>query len=224
MNKHNRGDPSIMLVEKEELILSEKKIWSTFNTYFGNIVQSLNLFQWSGSLLNNQRLCAKLDKTDATILKYQHYPCIKMIKKRFVDLPIFSFQAVSLADVKGMIMELKTEKAVSDAIPAKLLKDCDFSCYALTNCINECIENGTFPDSLKEANIAPVYKFKNPFEKANNRPVRILPLLSKVNERLMFNRFSNHTKYFLSQILLDFREANSTQHTFLDCYSHGKEN
>ena len=44
-NKHGRGNTSIMLVEKEELILGEKKIRSIFNTYFGNIVQSLNLFQ-----------------------------------------------------------------------------------------------------------------------------------------------------------------------------------
>ena len=63
-----------MSVEKEELILTEEKICSTFNTYFGNIAQSLNLFQCSGSLLNNQRLCVKLNKTDATILKYQHHP------------------------------------------------------------------------------------------------------------------------------------------------------
>ena len=67
-------------LKKEELILSEKKICSTFNTYFGNIVQSLNLFQWSGSLLNNQRLCVKLNKPDAKILKYQHHLSIKMIK------------------------------------------------------------------------------------------------------------------------------------------------
>ena len=101
MNKHSRGDTSIMLVEKEELILSEKKICSIFNTYFGNIVQSHNPFQWSGSFLNNQWLCVKLDKTDATILKYQHHPSIKMIKKRFVDLPIFNFHAVSVADEKA---------------------------------------------------------------------------------------------------------------------------
>ena len=41
-NKHSKGDTSIMLVEKEELILSEKKICSTFNKYFSNIV----CFQW----------------------------------------------------------------------------------------------------------------------------------------------------------------------------------
>ena len=115
-NKHNRGNTSITLVEKEELILSERKTCSTFNKYFGSIVQLPNLSQWSGSSLNNQQLCVKLDKTDATILKYQHHPSITMIKKRFVDLPIFNFQAVvSLADVKKIIMELKTviDKAVS---------------------------------------------------------------------------------------------------------------
>ena len=114
--------------------------------------------------MNNQRLCVKLDKTDATTLKYQHCPSIKMIKKRFLDLPVFNFQAVSVADVKEITMELETHKAVSGEIPVKLLKNCDFSFHALTNCINESIKNGTFPDSLREANIAPVYKSKNPFK------------------------------------------------------------
>ena len=97
-------------------------------------------------------------------MKYQHHPSIKMIKKRFLDLPVFDFQAVSLADVKEIIMELKTDKAASGKIPVKLLKDCDISFHALTNCINQSIENRAFPNSLKEANIAPVYKSKNPFE------------------------------------------------------------
>ena len=63
--------------------------------------------------------------------------------------------------------------------------------------------------------LAPVYKSKNPFEKSNYRPMSILPLLSKVYERIMFNKLSNHTKYFLSQILNGFRKAHSTQHTML---------
>ena len=80
--------------------------------------------------------------------------------------------------------------------------------------INESIKNGTFPDNLKEANIAPVYKSKNPFEKLNYRSVGILPLLAKVYERIMFNQLSNDTKYFLSQTLCGFRKAQSTQHAF----------
>ena len=46
-----------------------------------------------------------------------------MIKERFADLSIFNFQAVSVADVKEIITELKTDKAVSGDIPVKLLKD-----------------------------------------------------------------------------------------------------
>ena len=79
------------------------------NTYFGNIVQLLNLFQCSGTLFNNYGLCVKLDKSDATIFKYQHHPSIKMIKQRFIDLPVFYFQAVSVADVKEIIMEFNTD-------------------------------------------------------------------------------------------------------------------
>ena len=63
-----------------------------------------------------------------------------MTKKRFVGLPNFNFQAVSVADVKKIIMELKTDKAESGEILVKLLKVCDFSFHALTNCINKSIE------------------------------------------------------------------------------------
>ena len=93
-------------------------------------------------------------------MKYQHHPSIKI-----TDLPAFNFQAVSVADVKEIIMELKTDKTLSGDIPVKLLKDWDFSFHSLSNCINESIENGTFPDSLKKLTllqcINPKIRLKN---------------------------------------------------------------
>ena len=154
-----------MLVKKEELILSEKKICSIFKSYFGNILQSLNLFERSGSLFNNQRLCVKLDKNDATILKYQHHLSIKMIKKRFVGLPNFNFQAVPVADVKKIIMELETDKAESGEILVKLLKVCDFSFHALTNCINESIEMKHSQTVLKKLTLLQCINQKIPLKK-----------------------------------------------------------
>ena len=35
---------------------------------------------------------------------------------------------------------------------------------------------GSFPDSLKCANVRPIYKKVDPFDKKNYRPVSILPL------------------------------------------------
>ena len=44
------------------------------------------------------------------------------------------------------------------------------------------IDNGIFSDSLKIANIIPVFKTDSRTEKAYYRPVSILPNLSKISE------------------------------------------
>ena len=43
--------------------------------------------------------------------------------------------------------------------------------------------NNKFPDSLKLSDITQVYKTFAPSDKANDRPVSVLPLLSKVFEK-----------------------------------------
>ena len=74
---------------------------------------------------------------------------------------------------------------------------------------------GCFPDSLKEANISPIVKKDDPFDKSNYRPVSILPLISKVYERLIYNQLSEYTEPFLSHILRGFRKTHCTQHALL---------
>ena len=49
---------------------------------------------------------------------------------------------------------------------------------------------GFFPDSLKCTNVRPMYKKEDPFYKKNYRPVGILPLLSKVHERAIYEQVS----------------------------------
>ena len=74
-------------------------------------------------------------------------------------------------------------KAASEEIPLKVLKECDFSFHFLTNYVNEAIKTEKFP---KLSNIAPVHKKKDAIDKTNYRPVSILPLLSKVFEKVMY--------------------------------------
>ena len=49
-----------------------------------------------------------------------------------------------------------------------------------TDCINDAINKGVFPDSLKIANITPAHEKNKPADKENYRPVSLLSLLSKV--------------------------------------------
>ena len=73
-NKHSRGDTSIILIEKNELILNNRKIATTFNDYFPEIIPSLNLFKWPG---NVKSLASNRDIIDSIVLKFHDHPSIK---------------------------------------------------------------------------------------------------------------------------------------------------
>ena len=92
------------------------------------------------------------------------------------------------------------------------LKECEFTFDVLSNCINKSIETEYFPDSLKLVNVAPVFKKEDSFDKSNYRPVSILPLLSKVYGKVIYNQLFGYSKSFLNNILRGFRKAHSTQH------------
>ncbi|KAG6458312.1 hypothetical protein O3G_MSEX010807 [Manduca sexta] len=64
----------------------------------------------------------------------------------------------------------------------------------LTNCINNCLELGTFPESLKIAKVTPIYKSGSKLDPGNYRPISVLPVLSKVFERVLYNRLETFLK------------------------------
>ena len=99
---------------------------------------------------------------------------------------------MTLEDVRLIIKDLKNNKAAGRDTPPKLLKECDFTYEKLTNCINNSLSEGLFPDSLKRANITPVHKKNDPLDKENYRPLSILPLHSKIYERAIFNQLSEY--------------------------------
>ena len=74
--------------------------------------------------------------------------------------------------------------------------------------------NGKFPITLKNANVTPVHKKDNPTDKTNFRPISVLPLLSKVFERVIYNQLGKYMGTFLNKLLCGFRKAHSTQHVF----------
>ena len=53
------------------------------------------------------------------------------------------------------------------------------------------MNKGEFPEILKIAEITPIYKKANPFEKDNYRPRSILSNISRIFERIMHNQLNN---------------------------------
>ena len=58
----------------------------------------------------------------------------------------------------------------------------DISADILQNLCNDMLSTGNFPDSMKLANITPVFKKKDPFKKENYKPVSVLSAISKILE------------------------------------------
>ena len=69
----------------------------------------------------------------------------------------------------------------------KLTSDLSFS--AVTKLANEMVQQSTFPDELKLADVSPVFKGGDTALKNNYRPSSVLSALSKVSECLLLKQF-----------------------------------
>ena len=100
----------------------------------------------------------------------------------------FSSQFVSEDTVKNIVKNLPSNKATAREIPVDILKNSEFCISELTKCINKAFKENKSPDNLKPFDIVPVFKKLDPTDKSNFRPVSLLPLLSKVFEKIMYDQ------------------------------------
>ena len=88
--------------------------------------------------------------------------------------------------------------------------------HPLTDCIYSAILNGKFSSELKLTGVIPIFKKDNPFEKANYRPISLLPSLSKVYKKLNYQQLNTFFENKLSPLLCGFSSRYSTQHALLN--------
>ena len=143
--------------------------------------------------------------------RFHNHPSLIKIKQRVNNQAKFFFEPVSVHVVNDIIEGLPSNKATAGEIPIKTLKESGFTFEYLTSCVNEAILSGKFPDSLKLSNIVPVHKKKDPTDKCNYRPVSILPLLSKLFDKIMYDQLYIYMNNFLNELLCGFLKAHSTQ-------------
>ena len=60
--------------------------------------------------------------------------------------------------------------------------------YVLYHNFNDSLFSCDFPSGLKKADLTPIYKKDEKFLKSNYRPISILPNISKIFERLIFDQ------------------------------------
>ena len=94
--------------------------------------------------------------------------------------------------MKRAIKSLDPNKVAQekDIHTSMLKQNPDFFAFSVQKDINASISTSKFSNDLKEADVMPVYKKKSKLPKENYSPIYILPNISKVYERCLYDQMS----------------------------------
>lgn len=112
-------------------------------------------------------------------------------------------------EVSTIIGSLSNSSSVGwDDIPSGILKVAsEWISHPIAQLINQSLEQGIFPNLLKQAIVKPIYKSKDSSLMNNFRPISLLPSLSKVFEKIIHKR--------LLEFLTKHKLINDNQFGFL---------
>ena len=151
------------------------------------------------------------------VFKYKNHLNVISIRRFRHQVSNFNFSCIDKNTVLKEIRGLSTTKASQDTdLPVKILKE-NAEFFAEFICIqfNDSVNSSKFPFSFKCANINPIFKNESRNHKTNYRPVSILPIVSRIFEKIMNNQLSIFFEKILSKFQCGFRKDFSTQHCIL---------
>ena len=128
---------------------------------------------------------------------------------------VFQFQQVDENDILNIINNLtpKTSSGI-DNLSIKHIKVIKYElAKPLTLITNQVLSSGIFPDKLKIAKVIPIFKKGDDTDVNNYRPISLLPAISKITEKVIYNQTYN---YFDQNKILyahqyGFRKQHSTE-------------
>ena len=176
-------------------ITSNEEIANAFNEYFTNIGPSL---------------ANSIDESNTSFKTFVKSAESKMDR----------FRLVSVGKVVKLLKGLSNCKAAGlDKISGKILKvAANTIAPSLTHIFNHGLISNCFPYEWKMARLVPIHK-KGPRNLTENyRPISILPAISKIMERIMYDQIYQYLSdnSLLSEHQFGFRKFHSTASALLD--------
>ena len=203
----------ITLVENGELIDDDMKVAETFNAFFSNSLSTLGIVE-NKLLLNPVNISDT--GVDKCIKMYETHPSIINIKRHVVVEYEFQFLPITADEMEKKIASLNPRKN-GGSIPTKILKDVrgvvKEPLASLWN--KQCIEKKIFPNKLQLGDITPVFKALEKSLKKNYRPITVLPIISKLLEKIMDEQTDTFIDTKLSKFICGYRKGGITLNSLL---------
>jgi len=109
-------------------------------------------------------------------------------------MDFYKMEQYTTGETEKIIKELKSKSSCGyDEITTKILKiSSPFIVSPLTYICNRMLSTGRFPDRLKYSEIKPIYKKGDKTLITNYRPISLLPVFSKIFEKVLYKRLYYH--------------------------------
>ena len=85
----------------------------------------------------------------------------------------------------------------------------------ITNILNTSVEQGCYPNAWKMGQVTPLFKKDDESNKANYRPVTVLPVLNNIYERLLAAQLGEFYSAILSDFISSYRKFYSCETALL---------
>ena len=124
--------------------------------------------------------------------KYKKHPRIIAIKNFCHENKSFNFETIKRDDVLKKIKSLDISKTSQNGdVPIKIIKEnVELFTNFIHSALNEAIQSENFPSCLKWADVTPIFKKGLRSQVDNYRLVSILPNVSTLFERPLFEQMS----------------------------------
>ena len=214
LSDKSKSNEKITLVEGDKITSEDKSNAEILNSFFSNAVKNLKIPEFNDINPLAENIPHPAFKA---ILKYKNHSSIMAIKNARRNGLGFYFGEVSVGDICKELRRLNPRKAAQNTdIPIKILKEnADIFSSYICDFFNETIRSGKFPSILKKANITPVFKKGFKGSKENYRPVSILPVTSKIFEKMISKQITSFMDPLLSKYQCGFRRGFSAQNCLL---------
>ena len=181
LNKRSKSCNIDCIKDSGNAIVNKKDISNAMNSFFCTI---------------GEKLASKIDATPNPLLSGG-------LTERGNNFQ-FQFQTIGVQEIRDAIAKTKTSKSFgSDSISCYFLKlALPFIENSLACLFNTSLETSQFPDSWKLARVTPIFKEGDKAEKSNYRPISVLPVISRLFEKLVANQLYQHiydNGYFSSE-------------------------
>ena len=181
------------------MVTDEQEVAEKMNHYFIDVIENLDIEPFIRQTANDDNT---LNSIKDIVKKYNQHPSILKIKQYVTIDDKFTFFETTIQQFQTQIELLDPKKAtVENDIPSKIIiATNEISSVYLTKIYNDSKDFQNFPDSLKYADVIPIHKKDEKTNKENYRPVSLLPTISKLFERDMYNQINIYIKKHLSTL------------------------